>query len=188
MQREILYRAMNCTGMRGSLICLVIIGCLYSSVIKGTEMSDIQTKTEKTERDSQKEKSFKTEPISGLNGQLKMYLQINDLTRGREVAEKIIGKINSGAVTDSVTLIGSYYLIGLQYLFTKKYDLAIKYLQLAAGLKESRKEVDEKYANTLYNLGVAYFDLGDFSKQERYSVNSLEIEKKIYGVFQPFAD
>ena len=56
------------------------------------------------------------------------------------------------------------------------------------GLKEKRKEYDERYANTLYNLGVAYNGMGDFISQEQYSANSLEIEKKLYGESSPLSD
>jgi tetratricopeptide (TPR) repeat protein len=34
-------------------------------------------------------------------------------------------------------------------------------------------------------MGLAYYELGDFANQERYCVNSLEIEKKIYGESSP---
>ncbi len=34
-------------------------------------------------------------------------------------------------------------------------------------------------------MGIAYYELGDFANQERYCVNSLEIEKNIYGESSP---
>jgi CHAT domain-containing protein/tetratricopeptide (TPR) repeat protein len=164
---------------------MIIIGCLFSSTCQCREILIKAGDKSQAETASQKISNGNPGQVKELNELLKKYLGENNILKSGEITEVILNIISKGTVTDSSLLAGSYYLIGLQNLFAKKYSLAIKYLSLSASLKESMNEIDEKYAKTLYNIGVAYYDLGDFADQERYSVNSLEIEKKIYGASSP---
>ena len=79
----------------------------------------------------------------------------------------------------------AYYLTGVYYLLSKSYSEAIRFLELTVRLKEQQNEYDERYSRVLYNIGVAYYGMGDFTNQERYCVKSLEIEKNLYGEFSP---
>jgi len=47
------------------------------------------------------------------------------------------------------------------------------------------KTDDEIHAKCLFNLGIAYSKLGDFKLMEKYTLSSLEIEKKLYGESSP---
>ena len=101
----------------------------------------------------------------------------SDLDSSGIVVSKITERISNNSITDNKILSDSYYLIGIYYLLTGNYSGSVRYLKKSAGLKESMKEFDARLAKTLYNLGVAYNGLGDFSNQENYSLNSLEVEK-----------
>ena len=63
------------------------------------------------------------------------------------------------------------------------YDQTLK--KALNTLKEQQQEYDERYSRVLYNIGVAYYGMGDFTNQERYCVKSLEIEKNLYGESSP---
>src|ERR1035437_5634066 len=65
------------------------------------------------------------------------------------------------------------------------YNEAILYLGLCISIKEKHKEYDNRYVKALYNLSVAYANLGDLNKFENYALKSLEIGKIIYGESNP---
>jgi CHAT domain-containing protein len=123
--------------------------------------------------------------LHDLNSDLKSFLERGDLANSGKVIELIKNKIGLGNLADSATLCESYYFIGIHYLIASKYSSAIRFLELSKDLKVSRKEFDDRYAKTLYNLGVAYNGIGDLSSQVNYALNSIEIEKKLYGVSSP---
>ncbi len=127
-----------------------------------------------------------TGTLKDLNSQLITCLQRDDMAESRIIVDKILKELNSSKDADKNTLASTYYLTGIFFLKSEITDKAIKYLNLAAAIKESRKEYDERYAKILYNLGVAYYAMGDFPDQKHFSAGSLEIEKKIYGESSPF--
>ncbi len=59
-------------------------------------------------------------------------------------------------------------------------------LKLQPLSRKADKEVDDQYAKTLYNLGLAYYGMGDFASQRRYCESSLEVERKIIRRAEPF--
>jgi tetratricopeptide (TPR) repeat protein len=119
-----------------------------------------------------------------LKSSLSKVLSGGDTARSRHLIEKIIQKISSGSINDSV-LSESYYLIGIYYLLTKSFNESIRYLDLCIAYKVKNGEYDERYARALYNIGLAYLNLGDFKKHEEYSSRALEAEKKINGESNP---
>ena len=125
------------------------------------------------------------ESLDKLNNILRINLEKRDIESSRRVAEKIILKIKNGGNDENDALSTSYYLVGIYYHFLKNYNETIRFLELSARLKEQRGEYDERYARILYNMGLAYYDMGDFTNQERFCLQSLEIEKKIYGDSNP---
>jgi CHAT domain-containing protein len=139
----------------------------------------------RTDENNQKDFIQVQESLKELNIILKTHLQSGDLEMSQRIVKKIILKIGNNTTSESESLSTSYYLVGIYYLFSKSYSDAIRFLDLTAKLKEASREYDERYANTLYNLGVAYNGMGDFISQEQYSFNSLEIEKKLYGESSP---
>jgi CHAT domain-containing protein/tetratricopeptide (TPR) repeat protein len=119
-----------------------------------------------------------------LNESLKSFLTNGDLVQAKIAVEKLLLNLSAESPGDS-TLSESYYFIGVYQLMAKGYNEAIRYLNLCISIKEKNNEYDKRYARAVYNLGVAYSNLGDLNRLESYSLKSLEIGKKIYGELNP---
>lgn len=123
--------------------------------------------------------------VDRLNVSLKGLLIKGDYTGCRLIVDRIIQKTGDNSIDDS-TLSESYYFIGVYYSLTRSVHEAIRYFNLCISLKDKNHEYDERYAKTLYNLGVLYNRLGDFKRLEDYSIRSLEVNKKNYSDASPF--
>lgn len=123
--------------------------------------------------------------VSKLNSLLQRLLVAGDLYGSRTVADSINFKIAGDKLSDEKIISDSYYLIGVYYLLVKNYSAAIRFFDLSLEIKKRKNEYDERFAKTLYNLGVAYNGLGNFRKLEDYSLGSLEVEKSIFGDSSP---
>ena len=123
--------------------------------------------------------------ISQLNISLQKFLDRGFTDSSRTVVDSILKEMDNNAIADSKALSDSYYLIGVYYSIERKYLQSIRFLNLAISIKEKNKEYDKRFAKALYNLGVAFNRLGDFNKNEDYSLKALELEKKIFGTSSP---
>jgi len=107
-------------------------------------------------------------------------LQSGDTTQTGPLVNQLKQKLAAKNIKESF-LSESFFLIGTYHIIIKSYNKAITYIDSCISIKVKNGEIDERYARALYNLGLAYFYLGDFKKHEEYSSKSLEIEKKING-------
>jgi len=119
-----------------------------------------------------------------LKSSLKTVISGGDTKQCRVIIEKIDKSIRAHDISDSV-LSESYYLIGIYHLLTKSFNESIRYLDLCISFKVKENEYDERYARALYNIGLAYLNLGELKRHEEYSSKSLEIEKKLNGESSP---
>jgi CHAT domain-containing protein/tetratricopeptide (TPR) repeat protein len=119
-----------------------------------------------------------------LNDTLQSLLLKGDMESSRQIVEKIL-MITGSEKQHDIALPDSYYFIGIYHLLMRSYKEAIHYLNLCISFKERNKELDNRYARALYNLGVAYANLGDLNKFEENASKSLEIGKSIYGESNP---
>ena len=119
-----------------------------------------------------------------LKSSLKTVISGRDTKQSRFLIEKIDQRIRAHDISDSV-LSESYYLIGIYHLLTKNFNESIRYLDLCISFKVKENEYDERYARVLYNIGLAYLNLGELKRHEEYSSKSLEIEKKLNGESSP---
>lgn len=163
-------------------LCLLLLALLISGpAVRAGSSSANNTVDTVAGYQSAGETFPQPESLDKLNNALKSQLQSGNLSHGSEVVEKITRKIRNSTHIDTGTVSNSYYLVGLYYLFSKKFGKAIQFLEQAARIKEKSKEYDEQYAKTIYNIGVAYNGIGDFISLDQYCKNSLIIEKKLYG-------
>ncbi len=125
-----------------------------------------------------------SEKVAQLNMSLRSLLLTGNYLESRKIVDKIIEKISIAGINES-TLSESYYFIGVYYSFTKNLHEALRYFNLCILLKERNNEYDERYARTLFNIGVMYNRLGDFKKLEDLSTRCLAVEKNIYGDTSP---
>jgi CHAT domain-containing protein/tetratricopeptide (TPR) repeat protein len=123
--------------------------------------------------------------LDELNSHLRSHLQSRDLKNSATDVSKILGQLRNNVDNESNAYSTACYLIGIYNLLSNNFVEAIHYLELTASLKEKRKEYDEQYAKAIYNIGVAYYGIGDLINQEQYSERSLALEKKLYGESSP---
>ena len=122
--------------------------------------------------------------ISQLNLFLQTALQKKDFDGSKLLVDRIIQKINNNKI-ESGSFSDSYYLIGVYYTLIRDPGKAIYYLKLSVTKREEDSVYDDRYARALYNLGLAYYDLGDFKKLEEFNLKSIETWVKIYGESNP---
>jgi CHAT domain-containing protein len=176
----------KCPVLRMTLFYLILAGWLFpaSSISSSLSFISLQNHNLSGEK-NQKDIDAGRESLDQLNISLRFYLMNEDLVNGRLAVEKILKKLRTAGPADDGTLSSTYFLAGIYFLKSNNNSDAIKYLALSAGIKEKLNEYDERYAKILYNLGVAYYNLGDFTSQEHYTAYSFDIEKRIYGESSP---
>jgi CHAT domain-containing protein/tetratricopeptide (TPR) repeat protein len=168
------------------IICFFIsVKSVCASDVDGkhllAEAEAIRNMAKSSDSDSLHNNSKETEQ---LNESLMNFLTRGDINSSNLTVKKILLNISIENPGDS-TLSESYYFIGIYKLIIKRYDEAIRYLNLCISIKEKNDEFDKRYARAIYNLGVAYSGIGDLNKLEIYALKSLEIGKKIYGESNP---
>lgn len=169
-----------------SYILLILAAWFNPSVSLGKSLSAIVTSNPICKEQINQEDYFTDrKSIEDLNNTLLTQLQNQELDKSRLTVERIKAEIGNRNEIEDEAFSTSNYLIGLYYLLIRNYGESIRFLKITAQDKETRKEYDERYAKTLYNLGIAYNGVGDFISQELYSAKSLEIEKKMYGDSSP---
>ncbi|MCX6254103.1 MAG: tetratricopeptide repeat protein, partial [Bacteroidia bacterium] len=179
----------------GVILCFIILtGSIFTSaspdinitfhpvpeqdLVEHIFQKDIDSKTEEI-------KQLNITLMTLLNMSLQPYLTKEYLEKSRIVVNIILNKTGDNSTIDWKTLSDSYYFIGVYYSIAKNYYESIKFLNRSVTIKESNNEHDIRFARALYNLGIAYYCLGDFNKHEDYSLKSLELEKKINGESSP---
>ena len=169
------------------LLCLfLLMGYLLLSAVPAKNKIFVSIPDKKRiESKLQNKNDSVSEEIRQLNVSLQTLLGGKYPDSTRMVIDTLSHKISNINITDSDILSESYYLIGVYYSLKKKYYESVRYLNLAVAIEEKTRKYDERYAKALYNLGVAFYALGDFNKHEDYSLRSLEIEKKIFGESSP---
>jgi CHAT domain-containing protein len=132
----------------------------------------------------QNDYNSKTDIVTRLNTTLQTFLQKGDYTKSKLVIDRLIPIISMDNL-DTTSLSDSYYFIGIYYSISRNLNKAIYYLKLSVVLREDSNVEDDRYARALYNLGLAYYSLGDFRKLEECNLRSIEILQKIYGKLNP---
>lgn len=107
-----------------------------------------------------------------------------DTAKSRLILNSILSTIKNNK-SDSLIISDSYYYAGVFYLMTGRNQESSMYFRWSSGIRENLGTHDAVYANSLYNLGVIYNSLGDFSRMEQCTFKSIEVEKKLYGDSNP---
>ncbi len=122
--------------------------------------------------------------LAGFNRDLRASMISGDSTGNQNKVNMILQTLKEG-VNDSVTVSESYYLIGVLNIIQGIEREGIKFLSLTEGIKKRSETEDELYAKCLFNMGVAYNSLGDYSRMTDYTLRSLDVEKKLFGEESP---
>ena len=169
-----------------SYYLLILSGWLNPLVSFGNSLSTIVSPVQiYKDENIQENQNTGRKSLKDLNNLLLTQLQNQDLGKSRMTVERIISEIGDSVAIKDKEFSTSTYLIGTYYLIMNNYGEAIRFLKITEWDKEKRKEYDERYAKTLYNLGIAFNGAGDFISQEMYTLKSLEIEKKLFGDSSP---
>jgi CHAT domain-containing protein len=122
--------------------------------------------------------------LGELNTRLLNALTINDTAKSREIVLHIRNRFRTNSDGDLLTS-NSQYLIGVYYLITDKSSEALNWFRLASSIREKLSIEDEIFAKCLFNIGIAYFNVGDYRRMAQSLLRALEVEKRIYGDNDP---
>ena len=122
--------------------------------------------------------------LEKLNSEFQASITAWDTAKSNQLLNAILKNLREENNTNLTTSTSHYY-IGVYYLLSGKNSEAINWLKLSSSIREQMKTDDEIHAKCLFNLGIAYSKLGDFKLMEKYTLSSLEIEKKLYGESSP---
>jgi len=99
-------------------------------------------------------------------------------------SDSLINSLNV-RVPDSAILSEIYYYTGVCRLLAGRYKEAVTWLNLLVDIKNKLEIIDDQYAKGIYNIGVAYNYLGEFSKATDYMEKYVEVGKELYGPYSP---
>jgi CHAT domain-containing protein/tetratricopeptide (TPR) repeat protein len=122
--------------------------------------------------------------LEKLNSDFQVSITSGDTSKARTIINSILKELEEKNI-DSLVLSNSLYYVGVYNILAGKNEKAIDMLLLSSGIRELLQLEDEIYAKCLYNLGVAYNNIGDFRMMEKYTLKSTEIEKEINGNYSP---
>jgi len=77
------------------------------------------------------------------------------------------------------------YSVGIYYLLKNKAGEALNWFRLSSSIRDQMKTDDEIQAKCLFNMGLAYYSIGDYRRMAEAILRSLEIEKKLFGTNDP---
>lgn len=86
---------------------------------------------------------------------------------------------------DSSSLSEICYSIGVSMLLADRYSESLRWLEQCVKIKEDAGLIDDHYANAVYNTGVAYNYLGDFSKVTECMLAYIDLGMEMYGEHSP---
>lgn len=125
-----------------------------------------------------------SEELERLNKNFEAAMLEGNTVRSEFYMNLIQSKLDEN-VADTLASSESMYYIGVFCLLTGKNLDAIQYFRSSSMLREQISRFDELYAKCLYNMSIAYNNLGDFNRMEQYASKSHEIEKRIFGNSSP---
>jgi len=115
-----------------------------------------------------------------LNSFIKGSLSSNDILDYQLLVDSIVTNA-SKAETDSLVMSESYYYAGIYYSITKNPKRALEFLKLSFEIRNLKGVNDIRTARILYNISVAYSQLGDLFRMADYSILSISLFSKILG-------
>jgi CHAT domain-containing protein len=117
-----------------------------------------------------------------INSRLRKLFDSNRIGEAQNTIDSVRFFLGHGIKADSTVLSDANYFVGTYYLNFESSALALVYLKEAANiLEKAGKILNTTYSNSLYNVGRAYLNLGDFSQSLHYFEASLENDKLLTG-------
>jgi CHAT domain-containing protein len=118
--------------------------------------------------------------LAGLNEDFLASLKTRDTAKSRVLLSSIL-ELSSRSDIDSLTRSDSYFYAGYYHLLKGANMEAARLFNLSCKIRKALNCMDGTYSKCLYNLGVAYFRLGDFKSTEKVVLSHIAIDKKLHG-------
>ena len=122
--------------------------------------------------------------LKNLNSDFQRSITEGDTSGSRQILNLIYKNLRKQN-NDNLTVSNSQYFIGVYYLLQGNNIDAVRWLKLSLSIREQKMCYDTIHSKSLFNLGIAYSNMGDIRQMENYTLRSLEVEKKLYGEFSP---
>jgi CHAT domain-containing protein/tetratricopeptide (TPR) repeat protein len=174
------------------IIVIILTGFFDTSSGFGADINISDNSGKNQVTGSQRTANSGTQELANLNLRLlSLISSYNPVTENRSIPADMKVLIDSirqrilNPKTDSTTISDSYYLIGICNLLSGNNVSAVTNLDAALKIREKTGVTDIRYGRILYNLGIAYRNLGDYYKMEEFELKSLDINKKILGDSNP---
>ncbi|MDP4221691.1 MAG: CHAT domain-containing protein [Bacteroidota bacterium] len=174
-----LYRILRLLIVCSMLSCWNYSDTQASNVIPyNSDDSDMEFET-----DHRSQSDDPSRDLEKLNAKILAAVAEGDTMNSRIIVKSMLKILKSNNI-DNLTSSASQFYIGVYYLVLRENSEAINWFRLSASIRRQISE-DEILAKCLYNMGIAYNNLGDYRKMEQYTLESLEVEKKLYGESSP---
>jgi CHAT domain-containing protein/tetratricopeptide (TPR) repeat protein len=169
-------------------IVIVYILLVCCNNLHATEMTGVSIAPYKAGNSGQQVEKPKNDgpaqDLDRLNAGLLAAMTKGDTIKSRQFVSSILKKLRENNV-DNLASSTSQFYIGAYYHLAGNYSEAINWFKLSSSIRKQMNCDDEIQAKCLFNLGLAYYYLGDYRRMEQYTLESLEIDKKLYGESSP---
>ena len=112
--------------------------------------------------------------LDKVNTEFQNSITAGDTSKSRSLLNLILKMLRENDHAQLTTSNSQYY-IGVYYVLAGKNSDAINWFRLSSSIREQMNCRDEIYAKCLFNLGLAYNNLGDFRHMEEYTLNHLRL-------------
>ena len=162
-------------------LCLIISS--FSSFIctaySETESEPVPSKIENSSQviDIQQ----KTTDLRSINSRVPKLNPAKDTASAHLKVDSLIFFINHGTKSDSSDLADACYIVGVYFRDHKNSNNALLYFKRAIQiLEKARLKLSPNYSKSLYNLGSAYINLGDFNQAINYMAILTENDEHLF--------
>ncbi|MCU0472874.1 MAG: CHAT domain-containing protein [Bacteroidales bacterium] len=157
------------------MVCLSL-----SSFAPDSEASDLY----KLQNENSSEKSALDEKqsvsLTKITCSVQRYASLNDTTGLLLLSDSLIKSVPD-YYPDSLTLAEVYYYIGVCKSLVNRFEEAIVWLRSSVELKRTLGIKDDHFANGIFNLGVSYNLLGDYSQACIFWLEYIKETETLYG-------
>jgi len=170
----------------GVVIVFMLLGwCNNLQPAEMTIFQSVHTITDNPVQESEKKKNnISAQNLDKLNSGLLAAMTQSDTVKSRLYVNSILKKLRENNI-DNLTASTSQFYIGAYYLLKGSNSEAINWFKLSSSLRRQMNRDDEIQAKCLFNLGLAYYYLGDYRSMEQYILESVEIDQKLFGESSP---
>jgi len=128
--------------------------------------------------------SAPVQDLARLNKSFHASMVSGDTSMSRALHNSVL-KVLKENRSDSITVSESYYNMGVYHLLQGSIRDAVNWLGSSAAIREQMKTPDTIYAKCLFNLGHAHYRCGDYQRMKESFLQSIEVEKTLYGEDSP---